>query len=107
MQSAGRVSKPKQINDMRERWAGKDLVLYNPRRGRMHVLNAPAATIWRLCDGSRTEEEIVERLSSEFEVGQGDDPVRDVRKILGLFLEEDLIDNASETDSAPVTNESP
>jgi len=63
--------------------------------------------IWRLCDGSRTEEEIVERLGSEFEVGQGDDPERDVRKILGLLLEENLIDNATETDSASVTNESP
>ena len=107
MQSAGRAAKPKQINDMRERWAGNDLVLYNARRGRMHVLNAPAALIWRLCDGSRTEEEIVERLTSEFEVGQGENPKRDVRKILGLLLEENLIDNTAEANSASVTTESP
>lgn len=73
----------------------------------MHVLNAPAALIWRLCDGSRTEAEIVQRLHSEFEVGQGQDPRRDVSRILGLFLEEDLIDNATETGSVSVTGESP
>ncbi len=38
--------KPKQIPHLKERWAGKDLVLYNPLRGRMHVLNASAAFIW-------------------------------------------------------------
>lgn len=82
------------MNDLRERQAGNDLVLYDPQRGRMHVLNASAAMIWRLCDGSRTEEEIVARLTSEFEVDEAADPARDVSEILGLFKKENLLDNS-------------
>lgn len=36
--------------------------------GMMHQLNLVGGKIWSLCDGSRTEDEVVEVLAGEFEV---------------------------------------
>lgn len=43
-----------------------DVVLYDPGREEVTVLNATAGDIWRLCDGSFTLEEMVKRLSQAY-----------------------------------------
>lgn len=40
-----------------------ELVLYDPVRQRVHVLNASAAVIWQLCDGTRTRNDFATALA--------------------------------------------
>jgi hypothetical protein len=74
-----------------ERPAGSELVLFDPIGGRLHVLNPTAAAIWRLCDGSRSANEIAGTLGAEFQVGPEHTPGTDVHVLLGIFRDARLI----------------
>ena len=96
------VQWPRRRSHVEERAAGSDLVLYDPVGGRLHVLNATAAAVWRLCDGSLQAPALADRFSAGFRVGQGQDPLSDVRELLRSFLDAGLIeDNAGDR---PVTD---
>lgn len=56
--------KPKQVDDILYEEMEGEVVLYNPLRGDVHILNPVAATIFDLCDGKHTAEEIAEEISS-------------------------------------------
>jgi len=43
-----------------------ELLLYNPSKTQTLYLNETAAIIWQLCDGKRSEREIVEMLVASF-----------------------------------------
>jgi PqqD family protein of HPr-rel-A system len=43
-----------------------ELVLYDARTTAAHVLNASAARIWELCDGTRTLPELADALSATY-----------------------------------------
>lgn len=59
---------PRRASHIAERRINGDLVLYDPARARVHLLNATAALAWSLCDGTRDRTAIVaalaERLSA-------------------------------------------
>lgn len=42
-----------------------ELIVYDTQRHHIHQLNSTAATIWRLCDGRRTIEEIADEAARE------------------------------------------
>lgn len=42
-------------------------VLVDPQTGESYALNATAATVWSLCDGAHTQEEIVDALLERYE----------------------------------------
>ena len=43
-----------------------EVVLYDPRRARMHVCNATAALIWQLCDGEHDVDSIVAAVAAVY-----------------------------------------
>jgi hypothetical protein len=90
--SGGEVSWPRRRSHVEERRAGEDLVLYDPAGGRLHVLNATAAAIWRLCDGSLPAPAIAGRFSTDFRVDPGQDPPGDARLLLRSLFEAGLIE---------------
>lgn len=45
-----------------------DLALYDPQRERVLTLNHTASAIWRLIDGTRTLDELVESLAVAFDM---------------------------------------
>ena len=63
-----RVGKrPRQKLDYRlERKFGSEVLLYHPAKTQALYLNATAALVWELCNGERTEVEIVELLRGAF-----------------------------------------
>ncbi|GIU91959.1 MAG: hypothetical protein KatS3mg011_0865 [Acidimicrobiia bacterium] len=68
-----------------------DLVLYDPSRESVTVLNTTAADIWRLCDGSLTLDEVVERLAAAY--GTSAEQIRgDVARTVGRLVEEGLLE---------------
>ena len=50
---------------------GEEEVIVSPRAGKVWSLNAAGALIWEMADGSRSEEEIIEALSSCRGIDQG------------------------------------
>lgn len=49
-----------------------ELALYAPGRSEAVILNRTAAEVWRLCDGSRTGEDIIRQLAELYDVSQDD-----------------------------------
>jgi hypothetical protein len=43
-----------------------EVLIYDIERHRAHCLNAAAATVWRACDGTRTEAELTEVMERSF-----------------------------------------
>jgi hypothetical protein len=61
--------------------SGDDVLVHDMRSRKIHVLNASAATVLRLCDGSHDERTIAARLSD----ANDELVVADVRSILEQF----------------------
>jgi hypothetical protein len=59
-----------------------EVTLFDPQRDQVHLLNQVAAVIWRLCDGSRTVEQLVEDVSLLFEDAHPDLVREDLRQLL-------------------------
>ena len=58
-----------------------DLVLYDPSMDAAHFLNSTAASVWWLCDGQRSAEEISVRIAELYDL-QPDKVVRGVEQIV-------------------------
>lgn len=56
-------ARPRQMPDVTASDLDDELVLYNLRTDQVHVLNATAAAIWELCDGSLSVREIADVLA--------------------------------------------
>jgi hypothetical protein len=87
---------PLRRSDVAERWVGDDLVLYDSRSARLHMLNHTAAAVWHLCDGRNTLSQIGAHLSARFQTREGFEPLEDVEAILKTFTSAHLlVDSAS------------
>lgn len=65
---------------------GQEAILYDRGHGRAHVINASAAHIWELCDGSATQDEITEAFAASYDMPTSA-VYDDVAKILATFRE--------------------
>lgn len=85
--------RPERMTGIEEQRAGEDLVLYDPRVGRLHHLNPTAAAVWRLCDGTATLDDIVARVSVEFALAPEDSPAADIGTLLREWRSIGIISN--------------
>ena len=75
-----------------EKKVGMDLVvLCKPDGKELHVLNATAVQVFRLCDGSHTPENMAEALVDSFDGVDYDQAYEDVKNILELFMAKQFI----------------
>lgn len=73
-----------------ERIVDGDLVLYDQNRQQVHVLNAPAAFVWQLCEGGHDAGEMAAALAEHFPRSR--EPIEsDVREILSDFSARGLL----------------
>jgi pyrroloquinoline quinone biosynthesis protein D len=63
--------KPLKVSDIVEYEIDGEVTLFDLQRDRVHILNQVAAVIWRLCDGSRTVDQLVEDISILFDADLG------------------------------------
>ena len=73
-----------------ERLLDGELVLYDPKRQRVHALNSTAAFVWRACDGRSSLADIAESLARRYP----DDRqaiLEDVPQIIARFGAEGLL----------------
>jgi pyrroloquinoline quinone biosynthesis protein D len=67
-----------------------EILLYHPGLTKAIQLNPPAALVWELCDGQRSEDEIATLLSEAYP-DQGDEVRRDVEAVLHRLSAEGAI----------------
>ena len=52
--------------DIRWRLVGKEVLILHMTLKQYHILNSVAATIWQLCDGETTVDQIADRVADQF-----------------------------------------
>ncbi len=77
--------------DLIKKRVGKDLALCSPAGTELHVLNETAAKVFQLCDGSHTPEDMAETLVESFNGVKYDRAYEDVKKILIMLEEKDIV----------------
>ena len=61
-------ARPRRVGRVARYEIDGEVVLFDPKRNRVHNLNLTASVIWELCDGTRTVEELAEDMACLFEV---------------------------------------
>ena len=77
--------------DLKIKWVSGDLVLYDPSNGDVHMLNATAATVFQLCDGTHTPEEMAETLVESFNDVDYAQAYEDVKSALDTLEAKSLV----------------
>ncbi len=87
------AARPKLASKARLKWDARDQkhVLLSPERGL--VLNASAARVIELCDGTRTVDAIVDQLATTHEGSDRVQIARDVDEVLALLCARALLEN--------------
>jgi hypothetical protein len=61
-----------------------EMALYDPEREVVHILNATAATVWHLCDGTRTPDAVLSDFARLYGKDRGE-VSDDVRSVLSFL----------------------
>ncbi len=70
---------------------GDELLVTDVPADRVHFLNAGMATVWKLCDGTRSAAQIAKSLAENFDCSQVDDLGRTAREALETLADLDLL----------------
>jgi hypothetical protein len=57
---------PRVREDVSLQELGEEVMIYDPLNEKVHILNTTAHSIWKLCDGRCTIQEIKEKISKMF-----------------------------------------
>ena len=68
-----------------------EVVLYDPRRARMHVCNATAALIWQLCDGEHDVDSIVAEVAAHYPAVSPTAIAADVAVLVATMRAEEIV----------------
>lgn len=66
----GPAQLPLRRQELQEQSVGRDLMVYDPLHGKVHVLNPTAALIFRLSDGTHDLDFLERELRASFEVSR-------------------------------------
>lgn len=85
--------KPQRVEELLEKDLGDEVVLYAPSGRVIHVLNRTAYSIWSLCDGGHSVEDIEKLLRNSYALPDADVDLRtDIRMTLATFAEKGMIE---------------
>lgn len=83
---------PRARRDLVLQELGEEGLLYDREGALVHVLNLTALHVWRLCDGTRSIDQIASAIRGAFQVTDGVDVGRDVSRLLGQLSERGLME---------------
>lgn len=82
---------PRGRTDVDEEVLDGEAVVYDPRTGALHHLNATATAVWGLCDGETTVADAVRELADAF-AAPAEQVRADVAALLGDLAERGLLE---------------
>ena len=77
------MSGPRMAGELEIRTVGEEVLVHHPSAQKVHILNRTAGRILQLCDGTRSQKEIVETICAE----TGADAEMVARDVEGLISE--------------------
>lgn len=95
--AAHKGDSPRRVGRVAQHEIDGEIVLYDPKRNRVHTLNPTAAVIWQLCDGSRT----IDQLADDMAILYGMDLSlikRDLSQVLREFETSHLLRHGTQED---------
>ncbi len=72
-----------------------ECLLYDEAKGRLHVVNAAAGSVWELCDGSHSLREMEAKIRDAYEIPPGTDLAADIHRTLDEFANLELLEPRS------------
>ena len=70
---------------------GDEWILYDPEAGSIHVINAMAGVVWRMCDGCHSIEEMERQIADAHEVPVGTNVSADVQSVIQSFADRGML----------------
>ena len=71
---------------------GNEVMVYDGRLDKVHILNPTALAIWECCDGGHDVGQIHGELKTRFNVPENRDLLGDIHSVLERFVKEDLVE---------------
>jgi len=81
---------PKKSEDTASRIIDGEAVIVTPQKGVVTVLNETGSGIWQLLDGENTVEDIINTISSEFNVSR-EEARKDTLDFIEELIEKDMV----------------
>ena len=81
---------PKKSEDTASRIIDGEAVIVTPQKGVVTVLNETGSGIWQLLDGENTVEDIINTISSEFNVSR-EEAEKDTLCFIEELIEKDMV----------------
>ncbi len=88
---------PRRVGRVVQHEIDGEIVLYDPKRNRVHTLNPTAAVIWQLCDGSRTADQLDEDMAILYDMDLSVIK-RDLSQVLREFEKSHLLRHGTQED---------
>jgi hypothetical protein len=83
---------PRRIEGVLSKALGSETLLYWPDGKAIHVLNRTALTIWELCDGNHTAQDMEALIRAKFQgIDSHVDVMTDINRTLQSFAEQGLL----------------
>ena len=76
---------PRVREDLQEQQIGEDLMVYDARNHRVHILNGTAAAIYRMCDGEHDLDAMEREIRTLYHVAETQDVRQDILDTLALL----------------------
>jgi hypothetical protein len=80
-----RADNPTRKNDVHARKLGKEWLLYDTENERLHVINATAEFVWRLCDGAHDLAAVKAELRAQYDIKDEEKLDAELNTILADF----------------------
>ena len=84
--TASGQTRPRPSNALTHRDLGDELLFYDGSGDQVHVLNGTARDLYLMCDGSRTLDEVIDRMCEQYDADRAT-IAADARRIVGQLAE--------------------
>jgi hypothetical protein len=88
-----KVAQPQRKLGIEAKAIGAETLLYNESGEEIHVLNTTAKSIWELCDGQHTPQEMERAIREEYSIAAEMNVIADIERTLQVFSTKNLLAN--------------
>jgi len=86
-------TRPKRKDEIQCRKVGDEWLLYDSKTGTIHVINATAELVWRMCDGAHSVDDMAKAVGDAFETPEEVDARQDIEEVLRSFSDKGVLES--------------
>lgn len=89
-----KIEYPKTKKDIITSKMGRETMIYDPKKERLHILNRTASLVWNMANGRHSLEKIARNIRQRFTLSSTTKVESDILQILAKFQQEGLMEKA-------------